>query len=370
LGVFSLSRKRGLDPESETIHAAHGLHCGTGTAERSDVTTLIDSERLTGCLSAHPLFRCADVEETSNQVGRIFRPHHLDVVGSRQRLNAEMDHVSIGRISVNRLRYRADVAITSDPLGTFLLLMMPLRGSAEIQCGPQRIVSTPDLPSVIGPTAPLSMRWRADCQQLIVRIDRKALETTCATHLGHELSRPLEFSLGMDLREAGTTSLQSVVAFLASTDPFVRGASEFPLILAQAEQLLFCALLSAQPHNYREELLRPARLIAPYYVKRCEDYMLAHADEPITMEDVAKHAGVSARSLQTGFQRYRNTSPMSFLKDTRLQRVREELLCAKVQNRAETVTRVALQWGFSHLGHFTKAYAAKYKELPSQTLRL
>ncbi|WP_428424371.1 AraC family transcriptional regulator [Methylibium sp.] len=331
---------------------------------------LIDSKRLTSCLSAHPLFRCKDdVEETSSQVGQIFRPHQLGVVGTRQRLSADMNHTLIGGISLSRLRYRADVVIESDPLTTFLLVMMPLRGSAEIRHGQQCIVSTPGLASVVGPTAPLSMRWEAECHQLIVRIDRKAIETACASHLGHELSRPLEFELGMDLSESRTTSLQSVISFLASADPFVQSASEFPLVVAQTEQLLFAALLSGQQHNYREELLCPARSIAPYYVRRCEEYIVAHADEPITMQDLARYAGISSRSLQAGFRHYRNTTPMAFLKNVRLQRVHEELLSAKLQNRMETVTRVALEWGFSHLGHFTKAYADKFKELPSQTLR-
>jgi AraC-like DNA-binding protein len=328
------------------------------------------SRALSHCLSAHPLFRCEDdVEETSLKVGEVFRPHRLGVLGTRQRLRAEMNHTAIGRISLSRLRYRTDVAIESDPLGTFFLLMLPLNGAAEVRCADHRIASTPDRASVIGPNTPLSMRWDSACHQLIVRIDREAIEATCAGHLGHELSRPLEFDLGMDLTAPDTSALQSVIAFLASSDSFARSAIEFPLIVAQTEQLLLSALLSSQPHNYREALLRPSEALAPYYVKRCEDYMLAHADEAITMENLARHAGVSARSLQTGFQRYRDTTPMAFLRDIRLQRVREELLNAKLGNCPMTVTRVALDWGFSHLGHFTRAYAEKFKELPSQTLR-
>lgn len=178
------------------------------------MNSLIDSKRLTTCLSAHTLFRCKDdVEETSSQVGQIFRPHQLGVVGAGQRLSADMNHTLIGGISLSRLRYRADVVIESDPLTTFLLVMMPLRGSAEVKYGQQSVLSTPGLASVVGPTAPLSMRWAAECHQLIVRIDRKALENACASHLGHELSRPLEFALGMDLSESRTTSLQSVISF-------------------------------------------------------------------------------------------------------------------------------------------------------------
>lgn len=333
------------------------------------MSTLVDTGRLANCLSDHSLFISEDdIQETSSKVGQIFRPHRLGVVGTRQRLSAAMNHTSIGRISLSRLSYGAAVSIDSDPLASFCLVMMPLRGSAEISHGKQSAVSTPSVASVIGFAAPLSMRWHAQCQQLILRIDREVLESTCAAHLGHELSHPLEFDLEMNLSESRTASLQSVVSFLASTDPFIQSANEFPLIIAQTEQLLICALLAAQPHNFREELLRPSPVIAPYYVKRCEEYIFAHVDEPVSVGDLASYAGVSVRSLQIGFQRYRGMSPMLFLKDLRLQRVRDELLCAKLQNKPETVTRVALAWGFCHLGHFSRAYAAKFKELPSQTL--
>lgn len=70
-----------------------------------------------------------------------------------------------------------------------------------------------------------------------------------------------------------------------------------------------------------------------------------------------------------GFRRYRDTTPMAFLRNVRLERVRLDLLRAKEENRPATVTYVALIWGFSDLGHFTAAYARKFNELSSQTLR-
>jgi len=34
-----------------------------------------------------------------------------------------------------------------------------------------------------------------------------------------------------------------------------------------------------------------------------------------------------------------------------------------------TVTSVACQWGFTNLGRFAAAYAARYRETPTETLR-
>ena len=57
---------------------------------------------------------------------------------------------------------------------------------------------------------------------------------------------------------------------------------------------------------------------------------------------------------------------MRFVKQIRLKHAREMLL----QPSAEaTVTSVALDCGFSNLGHFAKDYLASFGELPSETLK-
>jgi transcriptional regulator GlxA family with amidase domain len=81
---------------------------------------------------------------------------------------------------------------------------------------------------------------------------------------------------------------------------------------------------------------------------------------------MAEYAGVSSRSLFTGFRRYRNTSPMTYLKEIRLRRVNEEL--QRLSSGSDTVTAVAFRWGFSHLGHFTTDYKRRFGESPSETL--
>lgn len=108
------------------------------------------------------------------------------------------------------------------------------------------------------------------------------------------------------------------------------------------------------------------RSIAPAFVKRIERYIEDNADQPITIVDLAEHAGVSSRSIFNGFRRFRNTSPMLYLKEVRMRRVNEEL--KRLSPSDTTVTAVAYHWGFTHLGHFTTDYKRRFGESPSQTL--
>lgn len=319
-------------------------------------------------LSAFRLFRSCDLDEIRSQVARVFKPHHLLVEGTRQRPDTRMDHAPIGpNTSLNRLCYGADVLIEPDRLGDFLLVQMPLRGHASIHCGDQHTDSHTQLASVLTPSQPLTMHWRGECDQLIVRITRSALESMCGAQLGHALPRPLEFKLGMPLDSGHGLAWKHLVDTLAQTLATHDGVLP-PLLATQFEQLLLASLLSSQPHNYSQALREEARPAAPAYLQRAEAYLQANCHQAITMEDLARHTAISARSLYKGFQQHRDTSPMAYLKLIRLQRVRERLLQARAEGIPAQITQVAMDFGFSHLGHFSQAYRQQFNETPGQTL--
>jgi transcriptional regulator GlxA family with amidase domain len=87
--------------------------------------------------------------------------------------------------------------------------------------------------------------------------------------------------------------------------------------------------------------------------------------ESVSMGKLARFTGVSQRTLHEGFRKHRGYSPMQFLREQRMQRVRQELSEAAGET---SVTEVALNWGFSHLGRFSLYYAERFGEKPSVTL--
>ena len=314
------------------------------------------------------LFHSHDLDETRSTVGRVFKPHALGVLGQRQKLDAFMDHLPLGKASINRLCYGADVSIEPDCLGDFLLVQMPMQGSAQIRCGDQKITSSPFKASVLTPSLPLHMRWQGQCDQLIVRLERTSLEAACSAQLGHALPRPIEFQLGMNLRSSQGAAWKALVQFLASS-AFAAGTSDNERIGKQIEHLLVTTLLTQHPHNYSELLSQAPQTPPSHYVQRAEDYILAHFSEPITLETLARQAAISTRSLHKGFQCHKGVSPMGFLRLVRLQHVREELIRARDNAEPVSITRIALNAGFTHLGHFTQAYRRQFGETPTQTLR-
>ncbi len=86
----------------------------------------------------------------------------------------------------------------------------------------------------------------------------------------------------------------------------------------------------------------------PATMRFAQEWMIANAHRPITGTDVARAAGVKARALQATFQRHADTTPMAFLRQVRLHRVRAQLVAG--DPTTTTVAATAGAWGFAHLG--------------------
>jgi AraC-like DNA-binding protein len=324
---------------------------------------------LTKWLDKYPLFHSGDeVDEVRHKVGGVFVPHHLRVLGQEQHLSADMNHLQLDNTSVNTLGYGAGVNITCDPFEQFLLIMLPMSGVMHATVEDGVVEAHKNVAALINTSDPLSMKWGENCNQLIIRINKTLIERTCETLLGHPIKDDVKFASALNMAQ-GNEMYQSIIHLLA-TNPFIsQSAKLYPIITKQLEQLLVSSLLLNQKNQYTQELLNPEKIITPQYIKKAEEYMLDKASEPITLQDVANHAGISLKTLHTGFQKYRNDSPKNFLKNLRLDLVKRDLTVARLERANVTVTDVALRWGFLHLSHFSESYYAKFGEYPSTTLK-
>ncbi|HSM82659.1 MAG TPA: helix-turn-helix domain-containing protein [Nodosilinea sp.] len=148
---------------------------------------------------------------------------------------------------------------------------------------------------------------------------------------------------------------------LAVTNPDFLMRSH-PLIVGDLLPLLVnCLSAEACPrlctHPFRRATL----------VQEAEAYMLAHLDEPITLEAICKAVKTSKSALSYGFQDIFGLSPMAYLKTARLNGVRRALKASDPTQA--TVLGIANRYGFWHMGHFSRDYRQMFGESPSDTLK-
>lgn len=240
---------------------------------------------------------------------------------------------------------------------------MPISGSAEVESGAQHIDSGPDVASVLSPEEGTKMRWSAGNEQLMLRLSRSLVERTLVGHFGHPLEQPLRFELGFEWR--GCAQWRCLLNYLIDCSTQGLDLAQHKLVIAQIEQLAASVLLASHQHNYSEAAPSRRGTILPRHVRRAQDYLQAHAHEPVCADQLAQVVSVSVRSLYTGFKEFLGVSPMHYLRDLRMERTRTELMSGEATN----VAGVALRWGFAHMGRFSNDYKQRYGETPSQTLR-
>ncbi len=104
----------------------------------------------------------------------------------------------------------------------------------------------------------------------------------------------------------------------------------------------------------------------PTSIVQALDWLSTRLDEPVDLETLAAVAGVRPRTLQFHFRTYLGTTPLGWVRRTRLARARQLLLAG---DGATNVTNIAAANGFSQPGRFAARYRGQFGELPSQTLR-
>ena len=108
------------------------------------------------------------------------------------------------------------------------------------------------------------------------------------------------------------------------------------------------------------------RELLPRGLKKAIEWLESEPARPWRVGELAALCGVAPRTLQKHFHRFLDQAPLAFLRDLRLDRVRQELLRGAQDT---SITEIATRYGFVHLGRFAIQYRHRYGETPSATLR-
>jgi AraC-like DNA-binding protein len=320
-------------------------------------------------LDGREIFYTEDPGEASELVGKALAPNRLTLgqVGANE-FAASMHGVRFREVSLLYLDLHVAATLDIPRCGRYYAVHMPMNGRAVGTVGGRQFEANTIRALVTNPADELNIRFDHDSPQLIVRIEQDALERYLTRLSGRMMTQGLDFEPSLDLTSDAATRWHGSVQLL-HTEVFYKGSLVHDGIgIGPLEEFLMSSLLMIQPSTYREQLIRAVPAPGRRAVRQALDFMEQHLSEPLTMTDIAAHVGVSVRSIQQGFRDEIGVTPMAWLRDRRLERVREELTDADTGDGV-TVTAVAQRWGFTHLGTFAALYRKRWGESPSQTLQ-
>lgn len=321
-------------------------------------------------LYGREVFRSREADETHARVAHELKPHRS--VWGHGDVDAIFCRAELSALSLCILRYGCDVDIEPDALGNFVLVQMPLRGHADIHTGGQTLQIHPGQGAVISAHKPVRLRWHADCEQLMLKIELSRLQEV-ARHAfalrGTDTVGEIDFEMPFRLDDAAGTQWCRMVANLASLLPASSGIEAFDARwLAHCEDNLMLYLLCHRQNSVLErhtQAQRGSQETSLRQLRRAEEFMRERLDVALSLEDVAQAAGVTRRALALLFRRYRDLSPGEVLRNMRLDAAHAQL----ARNDGASVTEVALNCGFSHLSRFAACYRERFGTLPRDTSR-
>ena len=268
-----------------------------------------------------------------------------------------------------RFKTSYDLTLEKEEPGPCFGLSFPTNGHWQLTLGSLSQFAISGLVGCIMPQDRAVKVFISEGECLSLMIPRSAIQEKLEALIGKPVIAPMEFEPIVDARTSSGgamlhRSMDMVVQQLVEPD----SPLSHPAVAARLEEFIIHILLHGQPHNYRDAITGERRAATPKQVRRAESFIQAHSGETIRLAQIAAAAGCSIRALQLAFRTFRNTTPMTLLKQARLARVHSEL--SRSDPGAVTVTEIATRYGFYNLGRFAREYRRSFGQSPSETLRL
>lgn len=320
-------------------------------------------------LQNHTILSSSDLDEVRESIKNLASRHDLDVHGHNAHFSArvaavECDDLNLMHVSFGNTRLSVESSEEDDD-GLLLYIVTSGKGVAchsgcEVEFSP----GTGFMRDLSAPVSATEDNFSA----LVLRLSKSKLKNHTRALVGENVDlMGLKFDPLIEPAMPGWNVFRNTVRYVAEALDGSLQELQNPMITTQMTDMLFTQCLSLLPNSYQDVMNdRATTLVVPYYVKRARDYIHAHLDKKLGLSDISMAAGCGYRGLQKGFMDAFGMTPMTYVRSVRLKRIRAILT---TDTNGKTVSEIAQQWGFTHMGRFAQDYQREFGELPSETIR-
>jgi AraC-like DNA-binding protein len=298
----------------------------------------------------------ADAYAVSEYVNQHVGSHRIRLL-PKGRPQASISHRAFSSLDLCRISYGAPVRVTSPALETVYHLQILLHGHCRASERGEEQIYRPGEILLINPDDPVDLTYSADCEKFIVKVPVRLIENACLAQHWTLPQQGIRFA-------AARQHLKTMGGFVQLLGLICQEAENAAGAEVQGlyERIVASKLLELVSSNVLRVIPKPEENSGFEPVRQ---FIEEHLTEDISIEQLMAVARVSERTLYTLFERQVGLAPREFMRQRKLERVHAVLQLAT----ARSVTEVALDHGFLHLGRFSSAYRKRFGELPSQTWR-
>lgn len=304
------------------------------------------------------VFNQADPHVVSLYVNQHVGSHCIQLPKASRPL-AHLSHRAFAELDLCRITYGAPVRVVSPALERCFHLQVLLAGHCLWRQGRQEHFLAPGELLLINPDDPVDLTYSADCEKFIVKIPVCLLANLC------EQQRWAVPPLGVRFvqHRYRLDDVQGLVSLLGLLCQEAEEVESQPLVQAHYSQIVASKLLGLMKTNV-QRAAQPAQALN---FQRVVDYVERHLRHELDADTLASLINVSPRTLYGLFERNAQASPADYIRQRRLARVHACL--SDPQCTVRSLSELAMDYGFMHLGRFSGQYRKQFGQLPSETLR-
>ena len=194
---------------------------------------------------------------------------------------------------------------------------------------------------------------------LTMAVDMDLLQQVARECTSHELSRLItnkRLSIHPDARIRVRNRLAALLASLLANDQLHLDDRQQALLERVILETVFMHV-----RDKTRDLPSAQRLQAALLARK---YIVANPRAELDISRLCQVTGCARETLHKGFRERYGMSPGRYLRTIRLNGVRAELLRTRQYGK---VAEIAMKWGFSHLGRFSRYYRQLFGETPRET---
>jgi len=326
----------------------------------------IDPENLP--LEENLIYRGNDFARASLAVSSISEPRTFEPLSGVPTPFIELRRARLRFSEIGLTFNNVETRMTTPARVNYYSLAIPLSGHQLIITDSGEVSTTPPFARLSSAGSVYDIRRSANYVAIIVSLSMPGFEHFVGDKIDFLIPPEKPFSLKLDLSSEQFSVFTSILGALCrALDERGRDTPQRDIVISRLEEALWFSFADACPELYIEH--NEARQVGSMSAgtQRVTAYIEDNAPKALTLSDLVKVSGMSARTLYSGFNQAFGIGPMAYLKRVRLIRCRADLLAANPE--AEFVGDVAANWGFYHLSSFARDYRKEFDELPSHTLK-
>jgi AraC-like DNA-binding protein len=305
------------------------------------------------------VFSSADPYEVSDYVNRHVGSHNLRLL-NKTTATAALSHRKLGRVDLCRISYGREAHVISEGLSDIYHLQIILKGHCSYEIDRRSNNVSAGHLLLINPDDPIDLTYSDDCEKFIVKIPSGLFDEACQEHRWQKPTGGIKFA-PLPYQIDQMESLPYLLTLLCQEAEEEGGGT--PQIHSHYNRVIASKLLTTLAHNVSFE----TATLQSVSFERISRYIEENIKRDITIEELARYAHLSVRSLYLLFEKSAKTTPKNFIRQKKLEGVYANIMDPASQ--IANITAIAMDYGFTHLGRFSECYKSAFGLLPSDSLR-